>query len=120
MIRYSQQTIDKDDIKNVTKVLKSKFLTTGPNVNFFEKFVAKQINARFGVSFNSATSALHIACLALGLKKGDLLWTSANSFVASSNCALYCGGKVDFIDIELETYNIDLNLLEKKIYLQKT
>ncbi len=119
MIRYSQQTIDKDDIKNVTKVLKSKFLTTGPNVNFFEKFVAKQINARFGVSFNSATSALHIACLALGLKKGDLLWTSANSFVASSNCALYCGAKVDFIDIELETYNIDLNLLEKKLFRNK-
>ena len=119
MIRYSQQTIDKDDIQNVIKVLRSKFLTTGPNVNFFEKFAAKQINAKFGVAFNSATSALHIACLALGLKKGDMLWTSSNSFVASSNCALYCGASVDFIDIELETYNIDLNLLEKKLFLNK-
>ena len=71
------------------------------------------------VSRNSATSALHIACLALGLKKGDMLWTSSNSFVASSNCALYCGASVDFIDIELETYNIDLNLLEKKLFLNK-
>ena len=77
------------------------------------------VNSNYSVSVNSATSALHIACKAIGLKPGDYLWTSSNSFVASSNCALYCGAKVDFVDIELSNYNIDIKLLEKKLILAK-
>ncbi len=80
-----------------------------------KKISQKKIDTKYSVVFNSATSALHSACLALGLKKNDRLWTSANSFVASSNCGLYCGAKIDFIDIELDTFNIDLQKLEKKL-----
>ena len=119
MIRYSEQLIDKKDIESVVKVLKSKFLTTGPVVKKFERHITKKINAKFGVSFNSATSALHVACMALGLNKNDYLWTSVNTFVASSNCALYCGAKVDFVDIEMDSYNLDLDKLEKKLFLTK-
>ena len=119
MIRYSEQLIDKKDIESVVKVLKSKFLTTGPVVKKFERHITKKINAKFGVSFNSATSALHVACIALGLNKNDYLWTSVNTFVASSNCALYCGAKVDFVDIEMDSYNLDLDKLEKKLFLTK-
>lgn len=117
MIRYSEQLINKKDIDSVVNVLKSNFLTNGPVVKKFEKHSAKKINAKFAASFNSATSALHIACMALGLKKNDYLWTSVNTFVASSNCALYCGAKVDFVDIEMDSYNLDLDKLEKKLFL---
>jgi UDP-4-amino-4,6-dideoxy-N-acetyl-beta-L-altrosamine transaminase len=115
MIRYSEQNIDHKDISNVIKTLKSDLITTGPEVPKFEKSLAKKVNSKYCVVFNSATSALHSACLALGLKKNDWLWTSANSFVASANCGLYCGAKIDFIDIELETFNIDLQKLEIKL-----
>ena len=118
-IPYSKQKITKEDIKAVVDVLKSEYLTTGPMIKKFEQDVCKFVNSKYSVSTNSATSALHIACKAIGLKPGDYLWTSPNSFVASSNCALYCGAKVDFVDIELSNYNIDINLLEKKLILAK-
>ena len=115
MISYSKQYIDKKDIEAVVKVLKSDYLTTGPLVPKFEKKISGKVDSKFAVAVNSATSALHISCLALGLKKGDLIWTSPNSFVASANCGLYCGAKVDFIDINLVDYNIDIDLLKKKL-----
>ena len=119
MIRYSEQYIDQKDISSVVKTLKSDLITTGPQITTFEKNLSKKINSRYSVVFNSATSALHSACLAFGLKNDDRLWTSTNSFVASANCGLYCGAKVDFIDIELETFNIDLQKLEKKLQRAK-
>ena len=119
MIPYSRQLIDKKDIQSVVKVLKSDFLTQGPMVEKFEKNLKKLCGSKFATSVNSATSALHISCLALDLKKGDYLWTSPISFVASSNCALYCGAKVDFIDINLENFNIDISLLKKKLAIAK-
>ena len=119
MIRYSEQYIDHEDISKVVKTLKSDFITTGPKIPEFEKDLSKKINSKYSVAFNSATSALHSACIALGLKKNDWLWTSANSFVASANCGLYCGAKIDFIDIELETFNIDFKKLELKLYKAK-
>ena len=119
MIRYSEQYIDQTDITKVTKTLKSDFITTGPQISLFEKDLSKKINSKYSVVFNSATSALHSACLALGLKKNDRLWTSANSFVASANCGLYCGAKIDLLDIELDTFNIDLQKLEKKLSVAK-
>ncbi len=120
IIPYGRQSIDNKDIKNVVSVLKSDFLTSGPIVKRFEKEISKFSNSRFAVSANSATSALHIACLALGLKKGDILWTTPITFVASANCALYCGAKVDFVDIDLETFNLSaLNLEKKLIYAKK-
>ncbi len=115
MIRYSEQYIDQKDISNVVKTLKSDFITTGPEILKFEKNLSQKVKSKFCVTFNSATSALHSACIALGLKKKDWVWTSANSFVSSANCALYCGAKIDFIDIELQTFNIDLEKLEKKL-----
>jgi UDP-4-amino-4,6-dideoxy-N-acetyl-beta-L-altrosamine transaminase len=119
MIRYSEQSIDHEDISNVIKTLKSDLITTGPKILKFEKDLSNKVNSKYCVVFNSATSALHSACLALGLKKNDWLWTSANSFVASANCGLYCGAKIDFIDIELETYNLDLKKLEIKLHQAK-
>ena len=119
MIPYSKQYIDKKDIENVKKVLKSNFLTQGPNVKKFENIVKKKCNAKFATAVNSATSALHLSCIALDLKKGDYLWTSPNSFVASANCGLYCGAKIDFVDISLDTYNIDVDILEEKLIYAK-
>jgi len=119
MIRYSEQNIDHKDISNVIKTLKSDLITSGPNILKFEKNLSKKVNSKHCVVFNSATSALHSACLALGLKENDWLWTSANSFVASANCGLYCGAKIDFLDIELETFNIDLQKLEIKLQKAK-
>ena len=115
MINYSTQFIDDQDIKSVIKTLKSKWLTTGPEVEKFETEIKKKVNSKFCTAVNSATSALHLACLALGVTKGDYVWTSSNTFVASANCALLCGAKIDLIDIELDDYNLDLNLLEKKL-----
>ena len=119
MIRYSEQHIDYKDISSVIKTLKSDFITTGPQIQKFEEKLSKKVNSKYSVVFNSATSALHSACIALGLKKNDWLWTSANSFVASANCGLYCGAKIDFLDIELETFNIDLKKLEIKLQKAK-
>jgi dTDP-4-amino-4,6-dideoxygalactose transaminase len=113
MISYGKQNINQADIDSVVNVLQSDFLTQGPQVPLFEKIVADYCNAEYGVAVNSATSALHIACLALGLGKGDYLWTSPNTFVASANCGLYCGAKVDFVDIDPRTYNLSTKELEK-------
>ena len=119
MINYSKQSISNKDILAVNKVLKSNFLTQGPMVTKFENEIKKITKSKFAVAVNSATSALHLSCLALGLKKGDWLWTSANSFVASSNCALLCGAKVDLIDINLLDYNIDILKLKQKLEIAK-
>lgn len=119
MINYSSQFIDNKDIKSVVKVLKSKWLTTGPFVNQFENEIRKKINSKHCTVVNSATSALHLTCISLGLKKGDYIWTSSNTFVSTANCALLCGAKVDLVDIDLSTYNIDINKLEKKLILAK-
>jgi len=113
-IPYSKQNIVKKDIISVNKILKSDFLTSGPTVEHFEKKISKEVNSKYAVATNSATSALHIACLSLGLKKNDIIWTSSISFVASANCAKYCGARVEFLDISFETFNIDtIKLLEK-------
>ena len=89
MIPYGRQTISDDDIESVVEVLRSDWITQGPTVPLFEEVVADYCGAEFGVAVNSATSALHIACLALGVGPGDLVWTTPNTFVASANCALY-------------------------------
>ena len=115
MIPYSTQKIDQKDIEAVIKTLRSPFLTQGPKVNMFERQIAKKVNVKYAAATNSATSALHISCMALGFKKNDILWTTPNTFVASSNCASHLGGKVDFVDIDYLTGNIDLSLLEKKL-----
>jgi len=118
-IPYGCQDIAQKDIDAVIQILKSDFLTQGPQVPLFEKTVSDYCDSEFGVAVNSATSALHIACLALGLGKGDWLWTSPNSFVASANCGLYCGAKVDFVDIDPLTYNLSTEELEKKLIQAK-
>ena len=115
MIPYGRQDITVKDIKEVEKILRSDFLTQGPTVTHFEKKVSEYCKAKYAVAVNSATSALHIACLALGLKPGDWLWTSPNTFVASANCALYCGAKVDFVDINPFTYNMCISALTEKL-----
>jgi UDP-4-amino-4,6-dideoxy-N-acetyl-beta-L-altrosamine transaminase len=115
MINYGRQSIDLRDLKAVRSVLKSNLLTQGPSVPAFEKAIAEKVKARHGVAFNSATSALHAACLSLGVGKGDIVWTAAMSFVASANCALYCGAEVDFVDIESDTGNISVTSLEEKL-----
>lgn len=115
MIRYGQQDITQADIDAVVAVLKSVHLTQGPDITDFENSVLAHTGARHAVAVNSATSALHIACLALGLGPGDWLWTTPNTFVASANCALYCGAKVDFVDIDPNTYNLCPKQLEAKL-----
>lgn len=115
MIPYGRQDISQQDINAVTDVLTSDFLTQGPQVPLFEQAVMNVCHARYAVAVNSATSALHIACLALGLKEGDWLWTTPNTFVASANCGLYCGAQVGFVDIDPSTYNLCVKELEKKL-----
>ena len=117
MIPYGRQEISEEDVNAVVEALRSDFLTQGPKVPLFEKAVADYCGVKYGVAVNSATSALHIACLALELGEGDWLWTSPNSFVASSNCGLYCGAKVDFVDIDPQTYNLSAKELEKKLII---
>ena len=119
MIPYGKQDINQADIDSVVDALQSDFLTQGPQVPLFEKKVSDYCGSEFGVAVNSATSALHVACLALGLGKGDWLWTSPNTFVASANCGLYCGAKVDFVDIDQQTYNLSVNKLEEKLIQAK-
>ena len=115
MIPYTKHNINNSDIKAVVKVLKSKNLTQGPEIELLENSLKKLTKSKYATVVNSSTSALHISCLALGLKKGDYLWTSTTSFVASSNCGLYCDAKIDFVDIDLNDYNIDINQLKKKL-----
>ena len=120
MIPYGRQDISDDDIKAVERVLRSDFLTQGPAVPEFEAALAKYCGAAHAVAMNSATSALHIACLALGVSAGDLVWTTPNSFVASANCAVYCGADVDFVDIDPVTLNMSVAHLEQKLARAKT
>jgi UDP-4-amino-4,6-dideoxy-N-acetyl-beta-L-altrosamine transaminase len=117
MIPYGRQDISQADIDAVVAVLRSDFLTQGPAVPLFEKAVAAYCGSRHGVAVNSATSALHIACLALDLGPGDWLWTSPNTFVASANSGLYCGAQVDFVDIDPRTYNMSPEALESKLVI---
>lgn len=115
MIPYGKQNVSEADIQAVVEVLRSDYLTQGPAVPAFEDAVRKYCDVDFAIATNSATSALHIACLALGVGVGDTVWTSPISFVASSNCALYCGADVDFVDIDTNTYNISISALELKL-----
>jgi UDP-4-amino-4,6-dideoxy-N-acetyl-beta-L-altrosamine transaminase len=115
MIPYGKQDISQQDIDAVLAVLSSDFLTQGPQVPAFEEALITFTKAKYAVAVNSATSALHIACLTLGLGKGDWLWTSPITFVASANCGLYCGAKVDFVDIDASTYNMCAKKLKKKL-----
>ena len=119
MLPYGKHDINQADIDSVVNVLQSDFLTQGPQVPLFEEAVSNYCGSQHGVAVNSATSALHIACLALSLGKGDYFWTSPNSFVASANCGLYCGAKVDFVDIDEKTYNMSVVELEKKLIQAK-
>ncbi|MCC4782015.1 UDP-4-amino-4,6-dideoxy-N-acetyl-beta-L-altrosamine transaminase [Vibrio splendidus] len=119
VIPYGKQDISQQDIDSVVDVLKSDFLTQGPQVPAFEKALTEYTGAQYALAVNSATSALHIACLALGLGKGDWLWTSPITFVASANCGLYCGAKVDFVDIDPDTYNMCPKRLEEKLIKAK-
>ncbi|MCB5162869.1 UDP-4-amino-4,6-dideoxy-N-acetyl-beta-L-altrosamine transaminase [Marinomonas algarum] len=114
-IPYGRQSISEDDINAVVDVLRSDFLTQGPCVEAFEQAVAKKVDAHFAVAANSATSALHMACLALGVTEGDRVWTSPNTFIASANCARYCGAEVDFVDIDPHTYNLCADKLAEKL-----
>ncbi|MDA7434759.1 UDP-4-amino-4,6-dideoxy-N-acetyl-beta-L-altrosamine transaminase [Synechococcus sp. AH-601-J22] len=114
-IPYGRQTISEADIAAVESVLRSPYLTQGPAVPAFEQAVADKVNAHYGVAVNSATSALHIACLALGLGPGDRLWTSPITFVASANCGRYCGAEVDFVDIDPATGLMSVAVLEQKL-----
>ena len=115
MIPYGRQEITKEDILEVEKVLRSDFLTQGPVVPKFEQAVLKYCGARHAVAVNSATSALHIACLALNLGPNDYLWTSPNTFVASANCGIYCGANIDFVDIDSKTFNMSVEALSTKL-----
>ena len=115
MIPYGRQDITRADVDAVVAVLQSDFLTQGPVAPRFERTVADHVGASHAVAMNSATSALHVACLALGLGPGDRLWTSPVTFVASANCALYCGATVDFVDIDPDTYNLSVPALAEKL-----
>jgi UDP-4-amino-4,6-dideoxy-N-acetyl-beta-L-altrosamine transaminase len=116
-IPYGRQDVNQADIDAVVAVLKSDFLTQGPAVPAFEKSVVDYCGAQHAVAVNSATSALHIACLALGVGQGDIVWTTPITFVASANCALYCGATIDFVDIDSQTFNMSVKCLEEKLVL---
>ena len=119
MLRYSKQTINNKDISEVVKVLKSDFLTQGPKVLNFEKKITKYVGSKYCVAVNSASSGLYLACKALGLSNKDTVWTTPNSFAATANCILNSGYKIDFIDIDNDTWNICLKKLEEKLILSK-
>ena len=118
-IPYSKQFIDKQDISSVLKALKSPLITQGPLLSKFERLIAKKVKSKFAVGVNSATSGLHIACLALGLKNNDYLWTVPNSYVSSANCGRFCGANVDFVDIDPLSLNICKNKLKEKLEVAK-
>ncbi len=115
MIPYGRQSISEEDIQAVVDVLRSDYLTQGPAVPAFENHIANYCGAKHAVAVNSATSALHIACLALGVGPGDIVWTTPITFVASANCALYCGAEIDFVDIDPDTYNLSIKCLTQKL-----
>jgi UDP-4-amino-4,6-dideoxy-N-acetyl-beta-L-altrosamine transaminase len=115
LIPYAKQSIGWVDYVGVARALGSEFLTQGPLVEKFESSVSRHVNSKHAVSSNSATSALHMACLALGVGAGDVVWTSAITFVASANCAIYCGATVDFVDIDPRTYNMSVESLRLKL-----
>lgn len=115
MIPYARQEITQDDIDAVVSVLRSDYLTQGPHIPSFERAIADYCGARYAVAVNSATSALHLACLALGIGPSDTVWTSPITFVASANCVRYCGAAVDFVDIDPLTYNLCPQALEQKL-----
>ena len=115
VIPYARQSISKQDIDAVTEVLQSDYLTQGPVVPAFEEAVANLVGAKYAIAGNSATSMLHVACLALGVTDGDLVWISPISFVASANCALYCGAEIDFVDVDSETFNMSPTALATKL-----
>ena len=115
MIPYGRQSISEEDIQAVVDVLRSDWLTQGPMVGRFEAAVAERCNVAHALAVSSGTAALHLACRAADLGPGDFLWTSPNTFVASANCALYCGATVDFVDIDLRTYNLCADALEQKL-----
>ncbi len=119
-IPYGRQDVTEADIEAVGEVLRSDFLTQGPAVPAFEQAVREFCGARHAVAVNSGTSALHIACLALGVGPGDAVWTSAITFAASANCALYCGGSIDFVDIDPKTYNLSVEALAEKLGAAKS
>jgi UDP-4-amino-4,6-dideoxy-N-acetyl-beta-L-altrosamine transaminase len=118
-IPYGRQSVSEADIQAVVSVLRSDYLTQGPVVPAFEQAVANYCEARHSIAVSNATAALHIACLALGLGPGDWLWTSPITFVASANCGLYCGARVDFVDIDTQTFNMSPEALEKKLIAAK-
>ena len=118
-VPYARQSINEEDIAAVAEVLRSEFLTQGPAVPAFEHAIANYCKATYAVAMNSATSALHAACLALGVGPGDTVWTSPISFVASANCALYCGATVDFVDTDSETFNMSVEALAAKLAAAK-
>lgn len=120
MIPYGRQTIDEDDINSVIEILRSDWLTQGPTVEKFENEICRYTGASHALSMNSATSALHAACVALGVVPGDVVWTSANTFVASANCALYCGAEVDFVDICPQNFNMNVECLRSKLIQAKS
>src|ERR1700732_2607380 len=115
MIPYGRHDISQSDVDAVVQVLRSDFLTQGPMVPRFEQAVAARVGATYAGAVNSATSALHLACLALDLRPGDRLWTVPNTFVASANCGRYCGADVDFVDINPRTYNLGTSALAAKL-----
>src|SRR6185503_16267951 len=114
-IPYGRQDVTDSDIEAVIAALRSDFLTQGPIVPAFEAAIAARIGAQHAIAVNNATSALHLACLALGVGPGDHVWTSPNTFVASANCARYCGAQVDFVDIDPKTWNLDVRQLAQKL-----
>jgi UDP-4-amino-4,6-dideoxy-N-acetyl-beta-L-altrosamine transaminase len=117
MIPYGRQDISQTDIDAVVDVLRSDWITQGPKIHSFEQVVADYCGSQYAVAVCNATAALHLACMAVGLGTGDRLWTSPNTFVASANCGLYCGAKVDFVDIDPKTYNISIDALRTKLEL---
>ena len=112
---YGKHSITEEDINSVNTVLRGSLITQGEKIIEFEEAIAKKVNSKFAVALNSATSALHLACLALDVKKDDIVWTSPISFVASANCGIYCGAKIDFVDINPKTGLIDIDSLKKKL-----
>lgn len=119
IIPYGKHKIDNNDIKNVQKSLKSQFIAQGPLVRKFETNLKRKVKSKYCVAVNSATSALHISCLALGINHKNLVWTVPNTFVSSANAALFCGATIDFVDIDEKNFNICLRLLKKKLEISK-
>ena len=118
-LKYSTQTISKEDIISLNKVLRSEYLTQGPKTNEFEKKIKLLVRSKYALATNSGSSALLLACKALSIKPGGIFWTVPNSFVATANCGILCGLKVDFIDIDSNTWNISIEKLENKLKLAK-